>query len=239
MDFTFGIVTSEQTCSYINTIIDSINKLNISNYEILIFGISGVDSDNILYINTNSNLSTKKNMISEKSKYENIVFIHDYIIFDDNWYSGYLEYGDNFDICMNVILNKDLSRYRDWCLWLYDANKYVSNNNYLIPYDMNNISNMLYISGAFWVAKKSFMLKNKLNEKLGWGQGEDVEWSLRVRELIEFKFNINSKVKLLKQKDRIFNLTTEEENMKLREIKNYDSSNSYNDLIKNHLSQWI
>jgi hypothetical protein len=133
----------------------------------------------------------------------------------------------------------DGTRYRDWCLWKDDADSYVTPPNYLIPYDMTHISGMMYVSGAYWIAKRKFMLENLMNEKLNCGQGEDVEWSLRVRDLTEFKMNTKSIVKLLKKKERIFNETTEGENKSLLSIKNYKKETAYQDLIKNHLSQWI
>jgi hypothetical protein len=104
---------------------------------------------------------------------------------------------------------------------------------------MTHISGMMYVSGAYWIAKRKFMLENLMNEKLNCGQGEDVEWSLRVRDLTEFKMNTKSIVKLLKKKERIFNETTEGENKSLLSIKNYKKETAYQDLIKNHLSQWI
>ena len=45
-------------------------------------------------------------------------------------------------------------------------------------------------------------LNNKLKESLNWGQGEDVEWSKRIRNITDFKMNMYSSVKLLKSKDR-------------------------------------
>ena len=64
---------------------------------------------------------------------------------------------------------------------------------YLLPYDEEYYQN-LCTSGAYWVAKKNIMNKYKLNENLTWGQGEDVEWSHRIRKKNKFKFNINSSV---------------------------------------------
>ena len=58
----------------------------------------------------------------------------------------------------------------------------------------------MYISGAYFCAKKQFMLKYPLDETLIWGQGEDVEWSFRSREIWNYKCNPNSIVKLLKYK---------------------------------------
>jgi len=97
----------------------------------------------------------------------------------------------------------------------------------------------MYISGAYWVAKKKFMLENVLNEKLKWGQGEDVEWSIRVRKITNFVINERSIVKLMKYKDRIFNEPTHTEISRLRSISNYSNPDDYKNLLKNHISEWI
>ena len=165
--------------------------------------------------------------------------MHDYIEFTKEWHTEFELFGDDFDVCMNSILNPDMSRYRDWCLWMDDAKEYVENNNYLIPYGLKNLSKMMYISGAYWVAKKKFMTENMLNEKLRWGQGEDVEWSIRVRKITEFKINERSIVKLMKHKDRIFNEPTGIEISRLRNIRAYNNADDYENLIKNHISKWI
>ena len=39
-----------------------------------------------------------------------------------------------------------------------------------------------------------------LNETLGWGQGEDVEWSKRVLPKYSYKMNTHSIIKSLKDK---------------------------------------
>jgi hypothetical protein len=239
MEFTFGIITSGRS-NTIFRLIESINLQGINNYEIIIVGGDiEINNDKVRHINyiDNSSLgdiSVKKNIITDEAKYENIVYLHDYISLCEDWYTGFLEFGNYFNICMTRIINTDGSRYRDWCLWQDDANKYVGNLNYLIPYDMSHLSSMMYISGAYWVAKKSFMINNKLNEKLSWGQCEDVEWSLRVRNKTEFKMNSLSSVKLLKNKKRIFNETNIIENNILCNIKDYENTNSYNELMKKH-----
>ena len=98
---------------------------------------------------------------------------------------------------------------------------------------------MMYISGAYWVAKKKFMLENMLNEKLKWGQSEDVEWSIRVRKITDFTINERSVVKLMKYKDRIFNEPTDSEISILRNIHDYNNDGDYENLLKNHISKWI
>lgn len=242
MEFSFGITTNNG--QYLDNIIKSIIDLNIDKYEIIVVGNLCDPIENINFIefddtSKNFSISTKKNIITENSKFENIVYLHDYVSFDKDWYNGFLKFGNDFDVCMTRILNSDGSRYRDWCLWKDDADKFVSPNNYLIPYDIDNLSGMMYISGAYWIAKKEFMINNRLNEKLKWEQGEDVEWSLRVRNKTNFKINTESCVHLLKQKNRIFNEVNINEDRLLRTIKDYDNKNSYDMLIKNHIGKWL
>jgi hypothetical protein len=244
MDFTFGIITNGK--SNLDDIINSIRDQNIQNYEIIIVGEyknNDIIDNDINHIEYNDksisgDISIKKNIITENSRFDNIVYLHDYIKLDKDWYNGFLKFGSDFDICMNIILNKDGARYRDWCLWSDDAKKY-NINNYLIPYEMEHLSSMMYISGAYWVGKKKFMLENKLNESLSWGQGEDVEWSIRSRKKTDFKMNKYSKVLLTKNKDRIFNETNESDNLILYGINRYDDSDSYNSLVKKHLYKWL
>jgi hypothetical protein len=208
MNFTFGIVTDGNSKDRIDRIIDSIELTMSDDYEIIIVGgKTGNMNDRkntrtIEFIDEQvpAKISEKKNIITREAKYENIVYLHDYIEFTKEWHTEFKLFGNDFDVCMNSILNTDMSRYRDWCLWMDDAKGYVENNNYLIPYDLKNLSKMMYISGAYWVAKKKFMLENMLNEKLKWGQGEDVEWSQRIQHKWNYKLNKNSSVNFLKHK---------------------------------------
>lgn len=214
MNFTFGIVTSGTNDIFINQIIDSIQLMNIPNYEIIIVGNSLVKRKNVRIINFDELIKTgwitkKKNIITTEAAFDNIVYMHDYIVFDINWYNEFLKFGD-FKICMNQILNFDGTRYRDWTLWpgnpIWPSNIKINNKECLLPYNITNLTKHMYISGAYWVAKKNVMENFPLNENLCWGQGEDVEWSFRVREVYDFSINHKSIVKLLKQKRTIFSL---------------------------------
>jgi len=46
MNFTFGIITNNNTCFFINEIIDSIEIQNIKNYEIIIIGNIEINRNN-------------------------------------------------------------------------------------------------------------------------------------------------------------------------------------------------
>lgn len=208
MNFTFGIITSGNNLNNLNIIIDSIEEQNIPNYEIIIVGGDYIERKNVVHVAFNENIkkmwiTKKKNTITNLAKYDNIVYMHDYIKLNDDWYEGHLKYGDDFYVLMDKILNTDGSRYRDWTLWADDMESVVQ-RRFLIPYDITHLSKYMYISGAYWVAKKNIMLEFPLNENLSWGESEDVEWSKRIRQKYDFSININSAVKLLKYKWRNF-----------------------------------
>lgn len=212
--FTFGIITSGDQDTRLNIIIDSIRRQNIPEYEIIIIGNSSLSGEYIKVIPFDENqkprwITKKKNLITETVQYENIVYMHDYIKLDDNWYSGWIQYGDDFKACMNKIVNPDGSRYRDWTL--YPNLPEVEDGLYgLLPYTETRLSKYMYFSGCYWVAKKSVMTEFPLDETKSWGQGEDVQWSNQIKEKYNFSINSESAVVLLKYKDPIFQEMTEE-----------------------------
>lgn len=221
MNFTFGIITSGNSEDNINLIIDTIESQHIQLYEIIIVGQAHLNRNLTKIIPFDENIkkawiTKKKNLITKHAKYENIVYLHDYIKFDGDWYKGYIKYGDNFKICMNIIKNADGTRFRDWILdpWT-DKNirNIVSSKSHkdkslslgcLLPYKELTLSKYMYISGSYWVAKRDVMLEFPLDENLQWGQGEDLAWSSKVRKKYEFSFNPYSTVKSIKLKNVVF-----------------------------------
>jgi len=142
--------------------------------------------------------------------------LHDYVILQDNWYEGFLKYGNNFDWCVTKIINIDGMRFRDYTLFPYEVDylnidyapgknidKYF-NYNCLLPYDFeNNIktNKYMYISGTYYVVKKNIAQRFMLDENLVHGRGEDVEYSKRLHENgIIIKCNPFSSVTFLKHK---------------------------------------
>ncbi len=228
MDFTFGIVTTGNYDSYVNQIIDSIESQNIKNYEIIIVGNSLVSRNKTKIINFDESvkpnwITKKKNIITDESKYENIVYLHDYLQFEDGWYDGHLKSGNKFKVRMDKIITLEGQRFRDWCLWVQNHNhmdSLIRHDEALIPYDLTHLSKYMYISGAYWVAKKEIMKEFPLNESISWMEGEDVEWSLRVRNKYDFNMNINSTVKIVKpNKGRVYGETSPEKIEILKQIK--------------------
>ena len=224
MKFTFGIITSQDYASYVpnhslTSIFDSIAAEQIDDdVEVLVVGGSKSWTREeyrfIAFDETQKKawITRKKNIITAEAKYDNIVYVHDYVVLQPGWYKGMKEFGDNWDILMTPILNADGSRFRDWTLLPHDilTPDGSSNLNALLPYDVEDLSKFMYISGAYWIAKRRVMQGFPLDETLSWGESEDVKWSKQVREKYNFKLNPHSSVKLLKQKDRVFSEATPE-----------------------------
>ena len=111
----------------------------------------------------------------------------------NDWFQVYQsEISNDWDILVPKVLNSNNKRHRDWVLWndpIYSESTFP---NCLPPYEYD--SNFYYINGTVMVVKNVFLSQNPLNSLLFWGQGEDVEWSLRVRQ----------KAKLIKRFDLVF-----------------------------------
>lgn len=180
MDITFGIITSGND-SFISKMIDSIESQNIPQYEIIVVGACGLQRNRLKVIPFNETqvpmwITRKKNIISYVASYEIIVFMHDYIVLEPDWYKGFLEFGtQGWDVAMCKIHEIHGTRAMDW-MGLPNDKHY---GNVLLPYDYSNPEGM-YVPGNFWIAKKTFMMENPLDEGRIWGQGEDIEWSKRI-----------------------------------------------------------
>ncbi len=156
MKFTFGIVTNGND-EVISKIIDSIEIQKIPTYEILIVGNSDLKRSHTTVIPFNETqkvswITRKKNIITELAKYENIVYLHDYITFDKDWYKGQLQAGEDYKVRVDRIVNKDGTRGGDWLLCPWDdtfVSKLVAPTlSCLLPYDLTHLSKYMYISGA-------------------------------------------------------------------------------------------
>ena len=227
MNFTFGIVTysghdGKDNLNKVNNIIDAIENENIPEYEIIVVGDFAWERKNTRVIKFDETvkkgwITRKKNIITEEAKHAIIVYPHDYIVPVKGFYRGWTKFGDDWDIAMNVVINGDGTRYRDWVVlddprvkpgwvqlepWCPPEGKIRHGRSFFPSYGYRDTKHM-YISGGYWVAKKKVMEEEPLDEDIVWGQGEDVEWSDRVREKYKYVMNTHSAVKLDHYKDPI------------------------------------
>lgn len=225
MNFTFGIITDGSADERVHRIIDSIEAQNIPNYEVAVVGPNKIDRDKTKTAFFSENwkpawITKKKNLITQLAIYSNVVYLHDYFMFTEGWYEGQLKAGEDYSVRMDKIINVDGTRFRDWCLWPHNGNEMDEvSHNCLLPYDITHLSKYMYISGGYWIAKLDVMQEFPLDERLSWGEGEDVLWSKAVREKYDFNMNIHSTVQLIKAgKDKIFNEVEPEIEKRLRTI---------------------
>lgn len=199
--WTFGIVTGFEDVQRLNEIFESIRSLSIPNYEILLIGGGGDglinDSPDVRIIDFDETekplwITRKKNILAQEAKYENIVLMHDYHIFDNGWYKNFQIFGTDWDICScPQYLITGARNPMDWSLW----DKPGHGRAWSLDYNDWSQTQYMYISGGFFIVKKHVMLEEPLNELLGWNEEEDVEWSLRVRNKYVMKCNGKSIVR--------------------------------------------
>ena len=198
--FTFGIITVYEDKDRLQEIILSIRNLNIPEYEILFVGggdSNSIDGQDIRKINFDENekpkwITRKKNILVQEARYDNVVVMHDYHIFDPNWYEAFKSFGTDWDICScPQYLITGSRNPMDWSLW----DKPGHGRAWSLNYNDWSQTQYMYISGGFFMVKKHVMLEEPLDESLVWNEEEDVEWSMRVRNRYVMKCNGNAIVR--------------------------------------------
>jgi hypothetical protein len=201
IQWTFGIITGYQDTERLKNIIENIVSLDIPEFEILIVGGDRndffVDLPQVKFIDFDESqkplwITKKKNIIANLAIYENMVIMHDYHVFEKNWYVNFKSFGTDWDICScpQYLINGGRNP-MDWSLW----DKPGHGRAWSLDYDDWSQTQYMYISGGFFIVKKHVMLEEPLDESLGWNEGEDVEWSLRIRDKYVMKCNKSSIVR--------------------------------------------
>lgn len=212
MKFSFGIITSGTEPDRVLQIIDSIKqqeRLKSENYEIIVVGGQNLlpNDPSVRFIPFDETIkplwiTRKKNIIFQQAKYNNIAIGHDYIIYRPNWYQGFLQFGESWDVCMAKIAKLDGTRMRDHVLW--NTPPGIPPNRHTIQwlsYDNESCKKYQYISGAWYCVKKQMALNHPLDETKCHSDSEDVEWSYRCRSWWNLRMNENSMVQFIKHKD--------------------------------------
>jgi hypothetical protein len=201
IQWTFGIITGYQDTERLKNIIENIASLDIPEFEILIVGGDRndffVDLPQVKFIDFDESqkplwITKKKNIIANLAMYENMVIMHDYHVFDKDWYVNFKSFGTDWDICScPQYLITGARNPMDWSLW----DKPGHGRAWSLDYDDWSQTQYMYVSGGFFIVKKHVMLEEPLDESFGWNEAEDVEWSLRIRDKYVMKCNKNSIVR--------------------------------------------
>lgn len=184
--------------------------LDIINQKILI-DRTWMQPNVIRVVESEGWLPQKKNLLAKIAKYDILCIVHDYYLFDENWYDGIKEaiatkrhYNDNWDL-LNVFVQRleDGERGPDWVVnpfymkrFLDDPKNsdieqelrqlYPTENHpmYVVglsPHE-TRLKSIQYVSGGYIMCRKDVLSNVKFNEDLMPGQAEDIEWFERVKE---------------------------------------------------------
>jgi hypothetical protein len=207
MDFSFVVCAGPNTEDNLNKMIDSIEAQHMPRYEILIIGEPKVKRDNTFCVEFNYNgrdrwTSRKHNVGCKLALFDNVVFLHDYELPHDGWYSAWVAFGDNWEVALNPIQTLEGYRHSDWCVLPHDywaaCPELQGNWDVSLPYNIRGVNAVMHVSGNYYLSKRDFFLKYQYNEDLNWWDGEDVEWVRRIRPVTEIQFNENAAIRLIK-----------------------------------------
>lgn len=186
----FVISTDGKNDYNLSQVIDSIEFLNIPNYEIILVGgnSSTVKRKNLFHLSFDETLrplpwvTAKKNDGVRASRYEICVVMNDYFLFDPTWYEEFVKFGIDWDLCVQqqfVAEECGGYRYNGWRC--FEIPQYPEIPfNLALPWDIDCFIPYMAIHGAFWVVKRDKMIEVPLDESRTWGQREDIEWSSRI-----------------------------------------------------------
>lgn len=179
--WTFGIITNGKRNEWVERQIASIRALNIPECEIVVCGTYfDREEEGFRYVPFNEQdekgwITKKKNLICEAARFENVVVVHDRILFNANWYEGMKKYGNYFEALSCKILDTEGKRRGDW-VTAGAAYKKFPKVGMLEYHDWDRYG---YVEGALYILKKSVWEKGKWNEALFWNQAEDIELGSR------------------------------------------------------------
>lgn len=186
----FGVVTDGKRPDQLNRFINSVKNLqkeSNQNVEIVICGPSDLDIS-IYHDGIDVSLipepelfkdqgwiTRKKNLIVEKSKYENLVIAHDRYYLPEDFLKSLSGFGFDFNVMTCKQITEHGERAPDWVTvgdeWLWTAPGMLAYGDWS-PY--------VYINGGFIIAKRNVLKAVPWNELLFWGQAEDVELTRRL-----------------------------------------------------------
>jgi len=176
----------DKTLKSIKSILNTAKNANFENFEINIAGVtSAFEATNKINLidatleANNGMLAKLRNIAAKNVKYDNIVFLDDDIIFEDDWVQRFVEFSSKkgWNILGNKILLPNGDRYWD---------RATFSPHTMVDYTHPETDKNLYQTGCFWILRKEVYEKFKWDDSIEYyaeKQGklnEDVELSKRL-----------------------------------------------------------
>lgn len=201
--WSFGIITNGKKNEQVENLIDSIISQNIPYYEIIICGnfkYENVDKFPIVAIDDvkikeeiRAPITIKKNKIVKAANYQNMMILHDRYLLPSDWFEKMKNYGNYFDLLTMANIGPKGGRVIDWLEFRGKPSELLNRINYNLDY--KKWSDNWYSQGGLLIIKKHLYEQNKLDERLFWGELEDLQFS-QIGNLKGwfYYFDINNKI---------------------------------------------
>jgi len=185
MNVTFGIMSTYENVPQLNAVIESIKALQIPQCEIIVTGSYRGEwakvAVGVQHVLMDAWTPKKKNTVAKLAQFETLCLLHDYYLFDSQWYTHWKTFDEvvKWDVALNPqYLNTGKRHFTDWVVYDHPTiPRYTS-----LDYKDWSKTMYQYVSGGYFLVKRSFLQQNPFNESLKPGDAEDVEWTLRIRE---------------------------------------------------------
>ncbi len=179
--YSFCIITNGKRPLKLEQEIDSILALGVSNFEILLAGEAptgfsrpGIPVLNLPDAARNGRLGEMRNALCRAAHYEQLVVADDDLLFHADFIEGLRAYGEDCDVLCVRLLNPDGTRHWDW------ATHGGPTGHHLLPYDAQDPH--VYVTGGLCIMKAEIFKRVQWDEKRGFNQGEDLDFSARLKQ---------------------------------------------------------
>ena len=177
--YSFCIITDGRRPALLFEEVHSIHALNLPDYEIIVVGTAPVQlGASVKFIKapelaSAGRLGAMRNMACRAARFDRLIVADDDMRFHEDFISGIAAFGDAFDVLCVRLLNPDGTRFWDWAT--YGGPR----GHELLDYDETDP--FVYVTGGLAIMKTAVHARVPWDDERGFYQGEDVEWSARLR----------------------------------------------------------
>lgn len=208
--WTFGIVSNGQKNDRVLALIEQVARMGVPEVEVLVCGPAPAATlpdfvrvlpDGDLGRDSRAPTPAKKNRIVGAACFNNLVLMHDRIEFTPEWYAGMVGFGNYFEVLTTPIrvAGTNDERMLDWLASPGDPTWFRRDRVLLLPY--THWHPQVYIDGGYMIAKRHVLLRTPYDERLHWGEAEDLHLSRRL-QLAGVSLGLNPAAPVLTRSDR-------------------------------------
>lgn len=182
--WSFGIITNGKNQKQLDQLINSIVAQNIPEFEIIVCGeyqskhpSVKLLSDVEIISDIRAPITLKKNKIVNDAKFENLFILHDRYSLPFNWFKRMKDYGNYFELLIIPNIGPSGKRVNDYIKFKGFPDEIAHFKSVSSSMQYYKWSNQLYSQGGILIIKKTIYNQVALDNRLFWGELEDVQFS--------------------------------------------------------------